>query len=159
MHSHAIRVLETLGAEQLDVVRSLRYEVLRRPLGMSYEETRFDGDALPTTRHLVALDGQTPLGCLTLLVPVESAAAPDPAAPEVQLRGMAVTVEVQGHGIGSQLLAHVHRLAADRGWHLWCKAREAAVPFYSKNGWRVRGDAFDIPGIGTHFTMHWEPGF
>jgi hypothetical protein len=122
MKSDAIHVLATLGAERLDVVRKLRFEVLREPLGMPYEDTLFSGDELPTTQHWLAYADDQPIGCLTLLIPDE-----------------------------------VHRLAIAKKWHLWCNARQAAVPFYAKNGWHVQGQPFDIPKIGPHFVMCWEP--
>lgn len=159
MTPSAIQVLTTRGGEQLDTVRELRYQVLRRPLGLPFEETLFDGDELPTTLHLIAIEADQPIGCLTLLVPNDSVTnSVDPVAPidqasRVQLRGMAVLQRTQNKGVGSCLLAEVHRLAWRHGWHLWCKARQAAVPFYEKNGWIVRGEPFDIPNIGPHYTM------
>jgi GNAT superfamily N-acetyltransferase len=69
---------------------------------------------------------------------------------------MAVLEERQGSGVGRSLLQHVHRMARQNDWQLWCNAREVAVPFYAKLDWRVEGDAFDVPGIGKHFKMFWE---
>ena len=177
MRPEAIRICSSQGAEQLDVVRHLRYEVLRRPLGMPFEATLFDGDDLPSTQHLIAFDDTAfddiafddtafddtafdrgrPIGCLTLLIPDSSMVAPDPGPIKVQLRGMAVLDLAQGRGIGSRMLCEVHHLASIYGWHLWCNARQNAVPFYAKNGWRIQGEPFDIPKIGTHFAMGWEP--
>jgi GNAT superfamily N-acetyltransferase len=171
MRPEAIRICSSHGAEQLDVVRHLRYEVLRRPLGMPFEATLFDGDDLPSTQHLIAFDDiafddiafddiafdrSRPLGCLTLLIPDSSMVAPDPRPIKVQLRGMAVLDRAQGRGIGSRMLCEVHQLASRRGWHLWCNARQSAVPFYAKNGWRIQGEPFCIPKIGMHFAMCWE---
>jgi GNAT superfamily N-acetyltransferase len=157
MKSDAILVLATHGAERLDVVRKLRYEVLREPLGMPYEDTLFPGDELPTTQHWLAYADNQPLGCLTLLFPDAAVATYIDDPIQVQLRGMAVLEQTQGRGIGSRMLAEVHRLAIAKKWHLWCNARQAAVPFYSKNGWHVQGQPFDIPKIGPHFVMCWEP--
>ena len=156
MKSDAIHVLTTFGAERLEVVRKLRYDVLRKPLGMPYEETLFSGDELPSTQHWLAYENHQPIGCLTLLVPDSSNAVTDRCSIRVQLRGMAVLEQTQGQGVGSRMLVEVHRLATEQKWHLWCNARQAAVPFYAKNGWKVQGQPFDIPKIGPHFVMCWE---
>ena len=157
MKSDAIHVLATLGAERLDVVRKLRFEVLREPLGMPYEDTLFSGDELPTTQHWLAYADDQPIGCLTLLIPDAAGAVSGDGPIKVQLRGMAVLKQTQNHGIGSRMLDEVHRLAIEKKWHLWCNARQAAVPFYAKNGWQVHGQPFDIPEIGPHYVMCWEP--
>ncbi|MFO0011892.1 MAG: GNAT family N-acetyltransferase [Planctomycetota bacterium] len=157
MRPDGIRILATRGAERLDTVRRVRFEVLRQPLGLPFEATLFDGDALPTTQHLLAWDAGQPLGCLTLLIPDSSEVVSDSSPVKVQLRGMAVVQRAQGRGVGSCMLAEVHRLASSHGWSLWCNAREGAVPFYAKNGWLIRGEPFDIPKIGPHFVMCWEP--
>lgn len=157
MKSSEVHVIATHGAERLDVVRQLRYEVLRRPLGMSFEETLFAGDELPTTQHWIALTEDKPVGCLTLLIQDSTHEVPAVSRIPVQLRGMAVVRQAQGKGIGSRLLADVHKLAARNAWYLWCNARETAVTFYARNGWCVQGAPFVIPKIGTHFAMSWEP--
>ncbi|MCU0707571.1 MAG: GNAT family N-acetyltransferase [Pirellula sp.] len=158
MNRSAIQVFTTRGGEQLDAVRRLRYQVLRQPLGLPFDATLFDGDELPTTLHLLAIEADLPIGCLTLLVPEDSDVSTDGTTTSkgtvnVQLRGMAVLQQAQGKGVGSLLLAEVDRLARQHHWYLWCKARQAAVPFYEKNGWRIRGEPFEIPTIGTHYTM------
>jgi GNAT superfamily N-acetyltransferase len=143
----------------LSVVRDLRYRVLREPLGMPYETTLFAGDQLHSTRHVVGKLGQRPVGCLTLLIPereLHPAQASASALP-VQLRGMAVLGELQGQGIGGQLLSFVQSLAEREGWELWCHARQSAMGFYAKHGWIVEGEPFEIPTIGTHFVMRWRP--
>lgn len=149
----SIRV--TFGVEQLDAVRQLRYRVLREPIGLPFEATLFGGDEFETTRHWIALMDSHPIGCLTLLLPASK--QDPPLLLPVQLRGMAVLPTAQGKGVGSRMLAAVHTTASDLGWSLWCNARENAVPFYAKNGWRIDGPAFDIPPIGPHFLMRWEP--
>ncbi len=156
--SEVIVIYESSGLTDIERVRFLRYVVLREPLGLPYEQTLFSGDELAGTTHIVGVMDGEPVGCLTLLPPGESPAgsgidACGSGASYVQLRGMAVVGSCQGRGIGSRLLAHVKGIAADRGWILWCKARESAVGFYVANGWRVVGEEFEIPQIGKHRWM------
>jgi GNAT superfamily N-acetyltransferase len=146
-----IQIRESRGLDAIAQVRQVRFTVLREPLGMPFEETLFPGDENPETRHILAYRDSQPIGCLTLMPPENS-----DASPSVQLRGMAVLADMQGQGIGSQLLDHVARLAKENRWKLWCKARQAAVPFYQANGWHIVDDGFDIPIIGLHFRMEFE---
>jgi len=177
-----LRVEVYRGVAGLSIVRDVRYLVLRKPLGMSFESTLFSGDELPSTRHVVAFWEQEAVACLSLLVPESEpsataglAIAREPnSSPErfprnpqehpsllqstrlVQLRGMAVLESWQGKGCGGRLLELVYGWAQDENWELWCNARSAAVPFYAKYGWVAEGDSFDIPNIGAHYVMRWR---
>ncbi|TVR04245.1 MAG: GNAT family N-acetyltransferase [Deltaproteobacteria bacterium] len=139
----------------LDEILPLRHRVLRP--GRPREAASFEGDIEPTTRHwgLFDLTTNRGLACLSLL------RRPDVEQDAWQLRGMAVLPELQGAGLGRQLLREVlAALASERRENpalptrLWCNARKGAVPFYARCGWSVSGAAFDIPGIGPHFRMH-----
>lgn len=181
-----LRIDAVYGDQALDVVRALRYQVLREPLGLPFESTLFAGDTLASTLHVIGYTEQGPAGCLTLLMPDSPTSGTAPFAPHtpamlaghscdrvsqpgagtetpadcvqsVQLRGMAVVREHQGHGVGGQLLTYVYSWAQTGPCSLWCNARESAVPFYAKYHWTVHGDAFEIPPIGRHFIMRWEP--
>ena len=68
-----------------------------------------------------------------------------------RLRGMAVDRELQGRGIGKDLV----RIALDHarsqfGKNVWCNARTSAMGFYLGLGFESLGEEFDIPGIGPH---------
>jgi len=75
--------------------------------------------------------------------------------PAWQLRGMAITGELQNRGIGKSLLSYAEEtIATSTGIRLfWCNAREPAVRFYLKQFWRVESDIFDIPTAGPHRKM------
>jgi len=75
--------------------------------------------------------------------------------PAWQLRGMAITGELQNRGIGKSLLSYAEEtIATSTGTRLfWCNAREPAVPFYLKQSWRVESEIFDIPTAGPHRKM------
>lgn len=80
------------------------------------------------------------------------------AASQYQLRGMAAHPAFRGRGGGRKLLLFaLDRLRNDRVGLLWCNAREAAVPFYEKSGFRQHGNPFFIPGIGLHRVMYIFP--
>lgn len=78
-----------------------------------------------------------------------------PGRVQYRLRGMATAPLRQGHGLGAQLLRfgiqHARTMGADL---IWCHARERAVPFYAREGFRTEGPLFNIPGIGPHHLMY-----
>ena len=78
-----------------------------------------------------------------------------PTADGVQLRGMAVDPARQGTGLGRVLVdAAVERLRAAGVRRLWCNARDDAVPFYERLGWRVTGAGFVDEQLGIpHHPM------
>lgn len=122
-------------------VRPLRLEVLRA--GMVDRTVDFDGDDEPDTIHLAAFDEHAIMvGTSTWLrrvCPVE----PDVAA--VQLRGMATATHRQGHGIGTALLRTGCDMWRDAVAVIWANARDAALPFYERHGFVVRGAGFIEP--------------
>jgi ribosomal protein S18 acetylase RimI-like enzyme len=68
---------------------------------------------------------------------------------------MAVLADFQKKGIGDQLLQHVIATETENKTELiWFNARENAVPFYEKLDFHIRGTAFEIEGVGTHFLMY-----
>ena len=131
---------------ELPLLWELRGRVLRP--GKPPETWRYPEDADATTVHLGAFTPEEALvGILTLL-----------ENNGLQLRGMAVAPEAQGQGVGAALLEQAHRVAVERGFDsLWCNARAAAVGFYSRCGWNVESDVFDVPGIGPHYVMRKNP--
>ncbi|MDQ3101462.1 MAG: GNAT family N-acetyltransferase [Bacteroidota bacterium] len=73
---------------------------------------------------------------------------------QYRLRGMATDPEHQGKGAGKRLMVFaIEHIKAQRADMLWCNARVIAIPFYEKIGFEIKGDQFEIPGIGPHFLM------
>lgn len=140
-----IAVRRAAAAEVIDV----RHAVLRA--GRPRETAIFDGDDAETTAHWVAERDGRVIGVVTLI----AAPMPDPAPsprPLVQLRGMAVLPEHQGHHVGDALLLATHGREP-----LWCNAREAVVGFYARRGWQAIGPTFVVEPIGPHQRMWWRP--
>lgn len=70
--------------------------------------------------------------------------------PQWQLRSMAVLPGFRG-GAGAALLAAAVDLAGRHGaGSLWANARVAALNLYLRGGWRIVGEPWDKPGIGSH---------
>jgi ADP-ribose pyrophosphatase len=128
----------------VEAILDLRWRVLRP--GRPRESAFFAEDRHPDTRHWCAKAGETVVGCATLI----RATCTSDARVHWQLRGMAVAPELQGQGVGRQLL---RALRAELAAPLWCNARLSAAPFYARDGWRPISAVFDIPGIGPHRRM------
>lgn len=72
-----------------------------------------------------------------------------------RLRGMAVNHELQGQGLGQQLLHYGISALQEKGCDfLWFNAREVAFTFYKKLGCIEHGPLFEIPRIGPHKVMY-----
>lgn len=129
------------------LTRSLRSVVLRP--GRPAEECIYPEDTAPGAFHLGAFDGGRITGIASF-----SQEHIEGATTAFRLRGMAVDPELQGKGIGADImnfaLEHLASLGCDV---LWCNARSSAVGFYMKLGMEIYSDEFDIPGIGPHYKM------
>lgn len=151
-HSPTVKIVTEHS--QILPIHQLRYEILRKPLDLSFESAAFPEDLFPTTLHFVAHHPAKPssqeeiVGCVTLLNPESEA--------WIQLRGMAVASQAQGTGVGRLLVLACHEFATNANKSLWCKARQSAIGFYQRLGWMTTGDPFEIPVIGSHTRMEWS---
>lgn len=146
-----------VGPVTLDRIIDLRRRILRA--GLPIEAARFDGDNDPHTTHYAAFvthEGNKPtgrpIGCASFMLNMYE------KVPAWQLRGMATEPGYQGTGVGAQVLAAAERELSSNPEYayiemMWCNAREPAVRFYEKNGWKRVSDVFDIPTAGPHIKM------
>lgn len=127
----------------------VRHPVLRA--GRPLEDCKFDHDDLETTFHLGLFEKNHLIGVATFL---KNNSSSFPESSQYQLRGMAILDRFQGKGLGAQLLNYAEtELKLSQAELLWFNARERAVPFYSKLGYKTTGNTFDIKGIGPHYLM------
>lgn len=128
----------TVRAITTEQVQPIRLAVLRADTPT--KETRFAEDDWPGCVHLGAFDGDT-LIATSSWIPREHPSAPGVAA--VQLRGMATLQTHQSRGVGSALIAAGIEHARSTGAALvWANARDAAMAFYEREGFRIVGDGF-----------------
>ena len=128
---------------------AVRQPVLRS--GKSVESCAFPGDLLPTTRHF-GLWADNTLSAVVTVLQNNLPAFVDSA--QFQIRGMAVLHGCQKHGFGTELLEFTENYIKTKGGNLvWFNARIAALGFYTKSGYLIYGDAFEIAEIGTHYRM------
>lgn len=140
-------IQQSFGDRELVRIRGLRYEILRKPLGMPPSGSIFPGDENESTIHLLAFSEAELIGCTSLFNDESDA---------IQLRGMAVASHWQRRGIGNRMVEAAKKIAISKGKTLWCNARILAIGFYEKQGWIQSGHFFEIPNVGPHIVMKWS---
>lgn len=134
--------IEFMSPEYDDCVR-LRYDVLRKPLKMEFDEGQLKNEYKDI---LIACydNNYSLIGCL-VLSPVDNKT--------LKMRQVAVAPNSQGRGVGRSLTAYSEAIANDLNCtKIYCHARKTAQQFYSKMGYKTVGKEFKEIGI-PHFKM------
>jgi GNAT superfamily N-acetyltransferase len=129
----------------------LRMSVLRD--GTPSQDPRYAGDDTEGSVHLGIRESGVLVACSTWLPrpwPL------DDGAPATQLRGMAVAKNLQSKGLGRILLqAGIDRAVSMGSTYVWARARDNALYFYERNGFKTIGEQFidEASGLGHHLVM------
>jgi GNAT superfamily N-acetyltransferase len=137
----ALKIIDHNSREYRQMI-DLRYEILRKPLGLSFTEEELEREKNDIL--IGAFDEERLLACclLTRIDPVTC-----------KLRQMAVHNSQQGKGIGATMMNFAENVARDRGYKVMAMhARKTATGFYEKLGYKVEGDEFLEVTI-PHFLM------
>jgi len=133
------------GSKEYQQMVDLRFQILRKPLGLSFSEEDL---AAETEDILLGCFEDDSLEACCVLTKT------DPKT--VRLRQMAVSANLQGKGIGRVLMSFAENVARDHGFRrLTMHARKSAVGFYEKNGYRICSDEFNEVTI-PHYVMEKE---
>jgi predicted GNAT family N-acyltransferase len=128
---------------EFDEALALRYEILRRPLGLHYspEQLTEEWDNL----HIAAFDAQAMVIGYLNLTPIDQEL--------IKMRQVAVAASQQGKGVGRAMVAFSEELAKELGYKkISLHARQSAVPFYLNIGYMEEGAPFEEVGL-PHFKM------
>ena len=127
----------------------VRHPVLR--FGKPIESCHFEGDDLPTTSHF-GLYFEKQLVAIISSFKVQNKLFSEEN--QYQIRGMAVLDEFQKKGFGEALLNYCeNEIKLKKGNLIWFNARETAIGFYKKSGYKILGDRFEIPDVGPHYIL------
>ncbi len=130
------------GSNEYRQMIALRYEILRKPLRLTFSKEELEREKNDIL--IAAFDDHKILGCC-LLTQIDNQT--------VRLRQMAVLNKLQGMGVGASLMNFAENVARDRGYKkLIMHARETAVGFYEKAGYKISGDKFIEVNI-PHYLM------
>ena len=128
------------GTTEYTQMVMLRKQILRQPLGLSFSDEELEKEKEDIL--IAAFDDDDMLGCCMLTTLNNQT---------LRIRQMAVQNNLQGKGIGASLMSFVENIARDKGYRrLMMHARDTAVGFYEKFGYKVRGDQFTEVGIPHH---------
>lgn len=121
---------------------NLRMEILRKPLGLSFDATELEKEKEDVL--MGAFEDERMLGCC-LLTRMDQHT--------MRLRQMAVPNSMQGKGIGRALMIFAENIARDLGYKKLCMhARKTALGFYEKLGYSASGEEF-IEVTIPHYIM------
>ena len=120
-----------------------RWEMLRKPLGMSKETLKDELE--DESRHLIAVDEQK--------IVVGAGRLHFNNNKEAQIRYMAVSNTIQRKGLGSEIVSALEAIARKKGIReIVLNARENAISFYLSMGYKETGPYESGTGI-PHITM------
>lgn len=135
----AIKQIDHDSKEYKQMVK-LRDAVLRKPLGLAFSQ-----DELSREKEDIligAFDEDEMLACC-LLTKMDNET--------LKLRQMAVQNNLQGKGIGASLMSFAETLARDKGYKkLTMHARDTAIGFYERFGYKIKGDEFIEVNVPHH---------
>ncbi len=115
---------------------ALRYEVLRKPLGMIFDPSIFIDEKVDL--HLVANHGDWLVGCMILTE----------AGNDLKMRQVAVANKYRRCRIGARMVVLAEAKAIEMGKQkMVLHARDSALDFYVSLGYSIVGDQFEEVGI------------
>ena len=122
---------------------ALRLAILRQPLGLTFSNEQLQSEA--GCHHLGGFIQAELIACL-VLQPLDGKT--------LRMRQLAVKEQLRGQGIGRMLVNASEALACESGFqHLTLHARESAVGFYERLGYRRIGACF-LEVTLPHWAMH-----
>jgi predicted GNAT family N-acyltransferase len=135
-------VLVEHGSGEYEETVALRDEVLRKPLGLSYDPAELAGEK--DSFHFALREGTELVACL-VLKPLDERC--------IKMRQLAVRESYQGKGVGRELVNYAESFAKGRGnQEIVLHARETARGFYEKLGYEAEADSFTEVGL-PHLIM------
>jgi N-acetylglutamate synthase-like GNAT family acetyltransferase len=137
----ALRIIDH-GTKEYQQMVNLRMEILRKPLGLSFDPAELEKEKEDVL--MGAFEDDKLLGCCLLTRQDQHT---------MRLRQMAVPNNMQGKGIGRALMIFAENIARDLGYKKLCMhARTTALGFYEKLGYTTTGEEFTEVTI-PHYIM------
>ena len=126
------------GTPDYDESIRLRYEVLRRPLGLEFTESQLEEEF--DQIHLVLKNNQQKIiACLVFKIHNEST---------LKMRQVVVDQSIQSTGVGSILVKESEKWAISNHFKkIELHARDTAIEFYQKLNYKMVGNEFLEVGI------------
>jgi GNAT superfamily N-acetyltransferase len=139
-----MRIVVPQSPRDFELYFNLRFEVLRKPWNQPFHTVKDELEE--DSFHAMLLDEQDQAAgvCRMHFNPTG----------EAQLRFMAIRPDLQGKGLGKQLLDYFEKLALEKGsGRIILQSRENAVRFYERNGYVVKEKSYLLWGTIQHYLM------
>jgi len=137
----ALKIIDH-GSKEYEQMVNLRYNILRKPLGLNFEKDELDKEKAEVL--IGAFEEDQMLGCCMLVKQDDKT---------VRLRQMAVLNNLQGKGVGRALTIFAENISRDLGYKkIMMHARKPVVGFYEKLGYKVCSDEFEEITV-PHYEM------
>jgi predicted GNAT family N-acyltransferase len=128
------------GSSDYQKAIQLRYSILRAPLGLNFSQEDLDNEKEHI--HIASFEDDDLLGCC-MLTKIDQHT--------LQLRQMAVKANLQRKGIGESIVSFAENIGRDKGYRrIIMHARDTAIGFYEKFGYKVKGDQFIEVNLPHH---------
>ncbi len=137
------RIVSPVTGEEFEKYYDLRWRILRKPWGQpeGSEKDELENKSF----HIMVLEGDRVIGVGRGHFNTSS---------QYQIRYMAVDENWRRKGVGTMILGRLQEYAAKGGaGQIVLKAREGAVKFYAKRGFKIVGQAHTLFGCIKHFKM------
>ena len=140
-----MKIIEPTTSEEFKKYYNLRYEILRQPWGQPRGSERDEGDE--TSIHRMIIDKNSGDALAVGRLQFNS-------THEAQIRYMAVADDLQGKGLGSQIISALEDVARGKGiQRINLSARENALQFYKNNGYEIVKKTHLLFGEIQHWLM------
>jgi predicted GNAT family N-acyltransferase len=139
-----MQIREPISEDDFVKYYALRYKMLRQPWNQPLGSEKADDDH-ECFHAMICNDEQDVLAVCRLQMNSPT---------EAQIRFMAVDSAHQKKGLGRGIIDYVENVAISKGADkLVLDARDYALPFYEKTGYRVVGESYLLFGVIKHFRM------
>ena len=143
-----MKIIEPTTSEEFKKYYNLRYEVLRKPWGQPPGSERDEEEE--TSIHRMIIDNTTGNALAVGRLQFNS-------EDEAQIRYMAVADDLQGKGLGSQIISALENVARGKGiQRIILSARGNALQFYKSNGYAIVEKTHLLFGEIQHWLMDKE---
>lgn len=125
------------GTVDYDTMVQLRYEILRKPLNLHFTQKQLDQEV--NNIHFGYFINSKLVACV-MLIPEQDG--------KMRMKQVAVQTDLQNSGIGKKIIQVSEEYSVQKGYtYMYCHARDVAIPFYLKSGYKIKGEEFYEVGI------------
>ena len=143
-----MEIIKPNNSDEFKIYYNLRYEVLRKPWGQPPGSERDEREE--TSIHRMIIDNKTGNALAVGRLQFNS-------THEAQIRFMAVADDLQGKGLGSQIISALENVARGKGiQRIILSARGNALQFYKSNGYEIIKKTHLLFGEIQHWLMEKE---